>query len=114
LAADFDLVLRSRRELHQAAAALSIALVVPERKTILPGALVFFPVAHRAAGGTRIGGRLPVQADRFKGGDEEECVEHVRENTTFITEMPPPRVVRRADVVDPLQSCHWARTIGTW
>jgi hypothetical protein len=55
--------------MHQAAAALAVARVVPEREAIAPGGLALLAVLHLAAAAGGAGARRsPVQARRLIGG----------------------------------------------
>src|SRR5687768_15191846 len=67
--ADLDRVVGAGLEVHDAAAALRVARVVPHREALLPRRLVRLPVAHAAAVRAGVAARLPVHAERFEGRD---------------------------------------------
>src|SRR5688500_2435045 len=64
--------------MHDAAAALAVARVVPHVEALLPRGLALLAVADAAAVRARIGGGGPVHAERLEGRDGTRAVRRQR------------------------------------
>src|SRR5438874_532726 len=67
--AELDFVLRPRLEMHEAAAALGVARIEPERQAFAPCGIAVLTKLNGAAARSWIRRRRPINADRFESGD---------------------------------------------